>query len=82
MYNVVVLKMIDAYHYKMRDERGTVFVGHFCEDYEPTFGYSGTILDILKYEDYGLCWSIRNTHPAYIIHRDEHDQIVREEIHE
>ena len=77
LYHVKVLKTFDDYHYCLKDDRGTVFTTHFCEDYEPQFD-AGMTLDVLTYDDYGWCWSVRNTHPAYLIHR-KNGRIVKEQ---
>lgn len=75
--NVYVVKTLDAYHYRLRLVSGTEFVAHFCDDYEPQFDTAET-LDVLTVEDFGECWSVANTHPAYLIHRDSNGRIIRE----
>ena len=79
LHNLQVLSLgMDAYHYEFRDERGIEFWAHFCHDYEPQFS-PGMTLTILTYRDMGTCWSVADTHPAYLIKRDKHGRIVKEE---
>ena len=70
----------DDYHYEFRDERGTEFWVHFCEDYEPQFS-AGMTLTLLTYQDMGDCWSVKNTHPAYLLKRDRKGKIIKEDFH-
>ena len=70
LHNVYVIGYDSDYHYHMRTGN-TEFWTTFCHDYEPQFSTGQTLL-VLTYEDMGKCWSIANTHPAYLIMRDEH----------
>lgn len=81
IHNLQVLALGgDDYHYEFRDERGTEFWAHFCDDYEPQFS-PGMTLIVLTYQDMGECWSIKNTHPAYLIKRDKKGKIMKEEFY-
>lgn len=69
-YRVHVLRTLDSYNYLLRDDESKYpYHAHFCANLEPMFD-GRMILEILKYEDRGDCWDIRNTHPAYLIRRD------------
>lgn len=70
LHNVHVLRDIGRYEYWLEAENGQRFYSVFCTDYEPQFSKGQTLL-VLKYEDRGICWSVANTHPAYLIERDE-----------
>lgn len=70
LHNVRVLRDIGRYDYWFQSEQGTKFYATFCADYEPQFS-GGQTLTVLKYEDRGVCWSVANTHPAYLIKRGE-----------
>ena len=71
----------DDLHYEFRDERGTIFWGHFCNDYDPQFA-PGMTLTVLTYKDMGDCWSVKDTHPAYLIKRDKKGRIIKEDFSE
>lgn len=82
MHDVQVLALgLDKFHYEFRDERGTVFWAYFCHDYEPQFS-PGMTLTVLTYQDLGACWSVLNTHPAYLIKRDSKGKIIKEDFHD
>lgn len=70
----------DDFHYEFQDERNNIFWAHFCHDYEPQFA-PGMTLNVLTYQDYGECWSVKNTHPAYLIKRDKKGKIIEEDFH-
>lgn len=70
LHNVKVLRDIGRYDYWFQTEDGKKFYSTFCADYEPQFS-AGQTLVVLKYEDRGACWSVANTHPSYLILRDE-----------
>ena len=70
LHNVKVLRDIGRYDYWFQSEDGTKFYSTFCADYEPQFS-AGQTLIVLKYEDKGACWSVANTHPAYLIQRGQ-----------
>lgn len=77
LHNVHVLRDIGRYSYWFQSETGAKFYSTFCADYEPQFS-EGQTLTVLKYEDRGVCWSVANTHPAYLILRDDNGKpIVR-----
>ncbi len=79
MHDIQVLAVgMDEFHYEFRDEYGTLFWAHFCHDYQPQFA-PGMTLTILTYQDMGECWSVLNTHPAYLIKRDHHGKIIKED---
>jgi hypothetical protein len=79
--NVQVLAFgVDEFHYQLRDERGTVFWVHFCRDLEPQFS-PGMTLTVLTYRDMGECWSVKDTHPAYLIKRNPQGVIIKEDFH-
>lgn len=67
--NVYVIGYDTDYHYHLR-AGNTEFWTTFCRDYEPRFS-TGQTLTVLTYEDEGSCWSVANTHPAYLLLRDE-----------
>lgn len=69
LHNVYVIKDVGRYEYHLQTEDGKKFWTTFCADYEPQFS-AGQTLEVLKYEDRGMCWSVANTHPAYLILRD------------
>ena len=74
--NVYVVRTLTPYDYWMRVGQ-TEFYAKFCADYEPQFS-TGQTLRVLNYEDRGGCWSVNNTHPAYLILRDkEGNPIIR-----
>lgn len=74
--NVYVMRDVGRYRYQLRFPNGLEVWTTFCPDYEPMFS-AGQTLTILKYEDRGACWSVANTHPAYLILRDDHGKPVR-----
>lgn len=81
LHSLQVLALgLDKFHYEFRDERGTDFWAHFCHDYEPQFS-PGMTLTVMTYRDMGDCWSVKDTHPAYLIKRDKHGKIIKEEFH-
>lgn len=75
--NVKVLRDIGRYEYWLQTEQGSKFFTIFCADYEPQFSAGQTLL-VLKYEDRGNCWSVANTHPAYLIRRDANGKAIKE----
>jgi hypothetical protein len=77
LHNVKVLRDIGRYDYWFQAEDGVKFYSTFCADYEPQFS-AGQTLTILKYEDRGVCWSVANTHPAYLIKRGADGRPVKD----
>jgi hypothetical protein len=66
----------DPFRYHMRVD-GHEFWTTFCSDYEPQFDKQQTLI-VLTYEDFGSCWSVANTHPAYLIKRGPDGKPIKE----
>lgn len=74
--NVRIVRDIGNYEYWMQTTE-TPFFTRFCNDYVPQFS-AGQVLTLLRYRDRGNCWSIADTHPAYLIRRNKDGQPITE----
>ena len=74
--NVYVIRPVDDYSYWLRIN-GTATYAVFCRDVaEPQFD-AGETIRVLNVRDYGACWSYKDTHPAYLMLRDEQGNLIR-----